>query len=363
MPLSLLLNPTVLIPFIATAAVSLLLVLTKSWHGRHSLDSFDGVQKFHHAPTPRIGGVALFAGLLVAWRLSSGPSGTLLALMLLAGLPAFAAGLLEDLTKKVGVRERLLATMFSGLFAWWLTGYALNRVEILGVDLFLAYLPVSIAFTAFAVGGIANSINIIDGFNGLAGGTLIIGFTTLGLIAFQVGDHELVWICSLMIAVLAGFMFLNFPFGKLFMGDGGAYFMGFLLAWVAVMLPMRNLSVSKWASLVACGYPLIETLFSMLRRSLNNAHPGEPDSEHLHSLIKVKVVRRLFGNFPPSLRNAMVSPFCWLFSLALSFAAVLFYADKVLLIGCFIGGLLLYSALYWVLTSTPDSCMNSSDAL
>ncbi|RTY38366.1 glycosyl transferase [Chlorobium phaeovibrioides] len=361
MPLSLLLNPTVLIPFIATAAVSLLLVLTKSWHGRHSLDSFDGVQKFHHAPTPRIGGVALFAGLLVAWRLSSGPSGTLLALMLLAGLPAFAAGLLEDLTKKVGVRERLLATILSGLFAWWLTGYALNRVEILGVDLLLAYLPVSIAFTAFAVGGIANSINIIDGFNGLAGGTLIIGFTTLGMIAFRVGDLELVWICSLMIAVLAGFMLLNFPFGKLFMGDGGAYFMGFLLAWVAVMLPMRNLSVSKWASLVACGYPLIETLFSMGRRYLNNSDPGQPDSDHLHSLIKVKVVRRLFGSFPPGLRNAMVSPFCWLFSLALSAAAVSFYADKMMLVGCFIAGFLLYSALYWVLTGTPDSCMNSSD--
>jgi len=350
MPLSLAIDCSILLPGSATAAVCLLLVLTQDWHGRHSLDSDDGVQKFHHAPTPRIGGIALVLGLVLAWRLTSGPAGSLLSMMLLAAVPAFGAGLLEDLTKKVGVRERLLATMLSGVLAWWLTGYTLDRVEVLGVDIFLAYLPVSIAFTAFAVGGIANSINIIDGFNGLAGGTLLISFGALGSIAWQVGDRELLVICALMASVILGFLLLNFPFGKIFMGDGGAYLMGFLLAWVAVMLPMRNPEVSKWASLVACGYPLIETIVSMARRSWNNADPGQPDSEHLHSLIKVKVVRTLFSGLSPALRNGMVAPFCWPFALALSSAAVLFYSEKLLLMLSFAAGSILYIALYWRLS-------------
>jgi len=336
---------------LATACACILLVLTQEWHGRHSLDTDDGVQKFHHAPTPRIGGAAMLLGLLVAWRLTPGPAGSLFGLSLLAGLPAFAAGFLEDLTKKVGVRERLLATMLSGLVAWWLTGYSLDRVEVFGVDLLLAYMPVSIAFTAFAVGGIANSVNIIGGFNGLAGGVLVIAFAAFGLIATQVGDAELVSICMVMIAVLLGFMLLNFPFGKIFMGDGGAYLMGFLLAWVAVMLPMRNPAVSKWASLVVCGYPLIEILFSMVRRRLKNADPGQPDSEHLHSLIKVRVVRRFFSALSPALRNAMVAPFCWLFGLALAFAAVRYYGDKVMLMLSFASATALYLLLYWRLSA------------
>ena len=325
------------------------IVLTKDWHGKHSFDTHVGIQKFHHAPTPRIGGIALLLGLLTAWAVAPQQSSGLFGKMLVAGIPAFAAGILEDFTKRVGVRERLLATMLSGVVAFWLTGYTLNGIEIASFDRLLAVLPISVAFTAFAVGGVANSINIIDGFNGLAGGTLIICFSAFGLISLMVGDSDLAMICTLIIMTVAGFMLINFPFGKIFMGDGGAYLMGFLLAWVAVMLPTRNPSVSKWASVLVCGYPLIETVFSMARRAWSKAHPGQPDSEHLHSLIKVNIVRRYFPELPQNLRNAMVSPFCWTFAMALAVVAVKFYYDKMIMMtGLFIG-LVLYAALHGML--------------
>jgi UDP-N-acetylmuramyl pentapeptide phosphotransferase/UDP-N-acetylglucosamine-1-phosphate transferase len=360
MPPAELFHPALAIPGLASAGVSLLLVMTKRWHGRHSLDCCEGVQKFHSEATPRIGGIAMFLGLVVAGLLLHGQLSALLGLMLIASAPAFGSGLLEDLTKRVGVRDRLLATLCSGLLGWWFTGYALHHVGIMWIDLLLGWLPFSVAFTAFAVGGIANAVNIIDGFNGLAAGTLIICFGAFSLISLRVGDPVLAALSLVLIAVLLGFMLLNFPFGKIFMGDGGAYLMGFMLASVAVMLPMRNPDVSKWASLLVCGYPIIETLFSMGRRYWKKSNPGQPDSEHLHSLIKVKLVRRYFAHLPPAMRNAFVAPICWLFALVMPAMALVWYGDTTALMVAAAGGFMLYLLLYTVLFAMPaGSCLES----
>jgi UDP-N-acetylmuramyl pentapeptide phosphotransferase/UDP-N-acetylglucosamine-1-phosphate transferase len=342
-----------LLPGIISFVVSVLLVLSKKWHGKHSMDTTDGVQKFHVHPTPRIGGVALFLGLIAAWWLASGSTAQLFGQMLIASLPAFAAGLTEDLTKKVSVRVRLLATMLSAVVAWWLTGYTLTRVDIWGgVDLLLTYAPVAVLFTAFAVAGVANATNIIDGFNGLASGTVMICFTALGVIAWQVGDEQIVHLCVLMVVVTGGFFVVNFPFGKIFMGDGGAYLLGFMLAWVAVMLPMRNSTVSVWAPLLVCGYPVIETVFSMGRRFSNNNKAGHPDSAHLHSLIKVRIVNRYFIQFSQHIRNSLVSPFCWLYSSILAPLAIIFHGEQAAILGSLVCSIVLYAAIYWFLINS-----------
>jgi len=335
-----------LIPGIITFLVSVFLVLSKNWHGKLSLDTTDGVQKFHLHPTPRIGGIALFLGLICAWWLTSGATAQLLGQMLLASLPAFAAGLTEDLTKKVGVRDRLLATMLSAVAAWWFTGYSLTRVDVWGVDVLMAYLPVGVLFTAFAVAGVANATNIIDGFNGLASGTVMICFTALGLIAWEVGDIQLVQLCVIITVVIVGFFVVNFPLGKLFMGDGGAYLLGFLLAWVSVMLPMRNPQVSVWAPLLVCGYPVMETLFSMGRRYWNNSKAGQPDSEHFHSLIKVNVVNRFVPHLSQPVRNSLVAPFCWVFTVLISGLAVWQYNRIEFLVAAWFGGFIVYAIIY-----------------
>jgi len=200
---------------LTSAAVSLLIVLTGRWHGKHTHDSVEGVQKFHTNPTPRIGGIAILAALVVAWCLHPGPSGALLGAMIIAAVPAFLGGLIEDLTKQVGVRERLLATMLSGLAAWYLTGYRLVSVDVPGLNLLFTWIPFSVAFTAFAVGGVANAVNIIDGFNGLAGGVLLLCFGFIAAIALDVGDPHLAKLCILFMLCAAGFMLINFPWQML----------------------------------------------------------------------------------------------------------------------------------------------------
>lgn len=160
--------------FCVTFVVALTLVLTKHFHGSLTLDSDEGVQKFHKSPTPRIGGVALAIGYFAAWILMEGAAKDLFGLIGLAGLPALAFGLAEDLTKKVSVRLRLIATMASGMIFAIFTGYTIISVDVWGMDILLAIPIITFAFTAFAVGGVANSINLIDGFHGLASGTLVI---------------------------------------------------------------------------------------------------------------------------------------------------------------------------------------------
>ena len=99
-------------------ALGVLVLLTTRWHGGVSLDGARGVQKLHTSPTPRIGGLPLVLGLVVAVAVAPSDIQNLLWPWLLAGSPAFVFGLVEDMTKRVGVQARLLATLASGVLAW-----------------------------------------------------------------------------------------------------------------------------------------------------------------------------------------------------------------------------------------------------
>jgi UDP-N-acetylmuramyl pentapeptide phosphotransferase/UDP-N-acetylglucosamine-1-phosphate transferase len=329
--------------------VSLLLVLTKKHHGHLTMDSIIGVQKFHVEPTPRVGGVGIYLGLLIAWLVVREKGvHDILGMILLAGLIPLVCGLAEDVTKRVGVLPRLLATMAGGVAAWMLTGVALNRVDIYGVDWLMTLTPVAVLFTAFAVGGVANAINIIDGFHGLASGTTMIALMALGAISAEADDPQLAMACFLVAASIAGFWLVNYPWGKLFMGDGGAYFSGFALAWLAVLLPVRNPEVSVWAGLLVCAYPVIEVIYSVVRRAMRHQSPGAPDSGHLHSLIKVKLIRPKLSTHgvDRSVRNAAVSPIVWTFSAMPAIAATAMFDRPVFLALGIAACVLLYHVLY-----------------
>jgi len=332
--------------FAVSLVCSLLLVLTTRWHGRYSLDATHGVQKFHITPTPRIGGAAIMLGLWLSLGVLPEAQQELLLPVLVAAMPAFVFGLAEDLTRKVSVRARLFATIASGVCCWGLTSVTLLHIGIAPLDMMLTWLPASVLFTAVAVGGVANAVNIIDGFNGLASGTVLIGMAALGIIAQDAGDPNLAQLCFVVCAVTAGFFVVNFPFGKLFLGDGGAYLLGFLLAWMSVMLVYRNPLVSPWAPLLACAYPVFETVFTILRRLWCRRHPGHPDSWHLHSLVKTALVARFLHALPAPLRNSCVSPVCWVVAVVPALMAVRFAAVPEAMVQGVLASSLLYLSVY-----------------
>ncbi|MGV0988228.1 MraY family glycosyltransferase [Limnohabitans sp.] len=280
-----------LVAFATSLLIAFLLVITQKWHGIFSLDVQHGIQKFHVHPTPRVGGIAITCGALAAYFAAKAEHQSMLGSLMIAGIPAFLFGLLEDITKRVSVLVRLIATMTSGLIAWLLVGISLTDIGIPLVNNLFHITLFSVLFTAFAIGGVANALNIIDGFNGLASGYSILAMACLAAIAHSVGDTSLAMLCSVLACAIAGFFFLNWPWGKLFLGDGGAYFMGFALAWACVLMVERNDCISPFAMLLVCSYPITEVLFSIYRRKMRHVAPGRPDCLHLHSLIMRRHIR------------------------------------------------------------------------
>jgi UDP-N-acetylmuramyl pentapeptide phosphotransferase/UDP-N-acetylglucosamine-1-phosphate transferase len=332
---------------VASLLICLLIVWTKHLHGSHTLDSDAGIQKVHEEPTPRVGGIAILISAALGASLAPREVAVILWPMLIASLPAFLVGAIEDLFKRDRVRERMIATFASGVLAWWLTGISLTRIGIPPLDVLLAVTPVSVLFTAFALSGVANSINIIDGFNGLASGTVLLCLSALGLIAFQAADAEMAKICFVLAGSIFGFMLVNYPKGKIFLGDGGAYLLGFLLGWVAVLVATRNPHhVSPWAPLLACGYPVLEVLFSMLRRRARTLELGGADRLHLHSLLWGRVARNWFARSSVTVQNAAVFPMVLVFAAVPAGLAVVFRnsTPKLMLASLFCA--LLYALVY-----------------
>ncbi len=316
---------------IASFMMAFIIVSTKNIHGHLTLDNHAGVQKLHKTATPRVGGVALFVGAVIGGLNLPPDAQWLWWMVCLSALPAFCFGLLEDVTKRVGVKTRLLATVFSGLIFCGLTGYQITRVDIPGVDLLLSFWLPSLLFTAFAIGGISNAVNIIDGVNGLAAGTSIIILTGFAIVSWNVGDVAIAGACLVSIGALSGFFFLNFPMGKLFLGDAGAYTIGFILAVIAVALPNRNPELSPLIGLLALSYPVIETMVSIQRRlSREGGNPGQPDRLHLHSLVYRSRAKRLADRLgAPQLRNALTGLMLMALPVLSSALMVLFQNESV----------------------------------
>ncbi|MGE5452525.1 MAG: MraY family glycosyltransferase [Acidobacteriota bacterium] len=320
-------------PVLACLAASfitcLLIILTQRWHGRLSLDhDLNGVQKIHETPVPRIGGLGVVAGLVLAGIFSyqlGGETYETAGKLLFCAIPVFGAGLIEDFTKSVGVKTRLFASFISAALGYWTLDARLVDLDTPGLDYLMQFSSVSFLFTCFAVGGMTNAINIIDGLNGLASGCVVIMFGGIAAIAWINGDMLVMKLCLWGIAAALGFLVLNYPFGRIFLGDGGAYLAGFWLAECGVLLLNRNPSVSTWAVLLVCIYPVWETIYSIYRRHvIHKVRSGEPDLTHLHHLI-YKRVKFSLNNEAAWLQHMMTSSIIWTLVLGCQFFAAPFF--------------------------------------
>jgi UDP-N-acetylmuramyl pentapeptide phosphotransferase/UDP-N-acetylglucosamine-1-phosphate transferase len=341
------------LPALVAAGVSLLvtlaLLLTQRWHAHLSLDQDSGIQKFHTQATPRVGGLPVLLGVLVAWTLMPAKLQTLLTPMLLAAIPAFGSGFIEDITKTVGVRTRLICTIGSGVLASLLTGYSVANTGVWGLDWLLSFGLVSLLFTALSIGTMANAINMIDGFNGLSAGSLIIMFVGMALIAAGAGDQELILLSLVLASAVLGFAVLNWPMGKIFLGDGGAYFAGFVLGWIGVALTARNPGISSWAPIMVCAYPVLELFFSIARRRKRRHSPGQADRLHLHSLVRRRITGFLLPRASALSLNSVTGVLMWPASLLSTTWAVVYAKDSTfLVVGLVVSGLI-YHLFYRML--------------
>lgn len=320
------------------------------WHGKFSLDQEVGVQKLHTQPTPRVGGLSIFFALVIAtiiWQPEDSSIKTQQFLPILtASLPVFLIGLWNDLFKNVSALWRLIVAALSALLVILSADLKLVTVDFFLIDFFLENPAFSIAFTTLAIAGIVHAFNIIDGLNGLAIGLAVISLAMMAGICYASGDIDLAGLILVLISTLLGILLFNFPLGRLFLGDSGAYLIGFLVGWITVLLVLRNPQVSPWAGLLCCALPVVETLASIYRR-LRSGHPvGAPDLHHLHSLIKLNVVSRVKSGWPLHYRNSAAAVLVWLVAITGSSGGLIFYENTFVLILWFSGFCILYGALY-----------------
>lgn len=281
------------LPFLVTLLVAWLATdLLIPWVTRlaYALGRVDqpDARKVHTTPIPRLGGVAIFMGFLVATAaielLVAGPlfprTGPFMGLFAGAAI-IFVLGMIDDL-RPLPATLKLVVQIAAALVA-----VALGvRIEVLSNPMggmFILPTALSVGLTVFWLVGITNTINLIDGLDGLAGGVSLIAASTTALIAFQTKQPALALLALALVGATIGFLRYNWNPAKIFMGDSGSLFLGFVLAAISVV---GLLKVAATAALLVpiliLGVPIFDTAFAIVRRAVQRRPIFSPDRGHLH---------------------------------------------------------------------------------
>lgn len=340
-----------LLGFAVSLGVAYLILRFEHVHGRFTRDTASpSSHKVHRGSVSRIGGISIFAGWVVS-LIASGYHNLLsfesVAIWSMCLLPAFVGGLAEDFTKRVPPSTRLFAAFLSAALAFMLLDVAVSRVDLHGIDTLLTVPFVAFVFTCFAIGGVAHAINIIDGLNGLASGVCLVALLALGYVAFEVGDSQLVLMCGLGAGATLGFRAWNYPSGRIFCGDGGAYFLGAYVAIVSALLIQRHQEVSAWFPLLLVIYPVWETVFSAYRRRILCGRPASrPDKLHMHTLFYKRAKPPMEEGKKRARRNSDASVSMMLLAAGGALPAVLWWSDGLYLVAAAFAYVLVYLSIY-----------------
>ena len=358
-------QPFVLVCLLAFAVATVVCGLLGLAGRRSGLgrDRSDGVQKFHSAETSRLGGLAILLGLaagLVAAHLAAPQSINhaasdkiftgALGVLLLACLPAFAGGLVEDLTHRVGIAARMLLSLASASVLYFMLDIRVAHTDVAPVDWLLTLPSAGYLLTLLVVAGFTHSVNIVDGFHGLASGLVLLMLCGLLAQAWLVGDALVAQLCLMSLAATLGFFVWNWPLGTIFLGDCGAYLLGIWVVGLGLWLGIRNPSMSPMAPVLVGILPLVETLFSMYRRHFVRSHPvNMPDALHLHSLVYRRLLFNPARDVSPAQKNAAnaaVAPYFWLQALLFGVLSCVFIRSTLALMLLMLAFALQYIWLY-----------------
>ncbi|MEP6670965.1 MAG: MraY family glycosyltransferase [Chthoniobacter sp.] len=269
-------------------------------HRGIGLDYAHESRKKQAVPIPRLGGMPLMlavsTGLLVIFALRPS-SATNWFPVLVGSLLMYGLGLWDDLSP-LGAKKKLFGQIFTAGLVYYL-GLSIDKFSYPGatgsIDLGAWSLPV----TVFWLIAVPNIVNLIDGFDGLAGGLGLCMSVTLGIVGIHNAQLAVAWYAFTLAGALLGFLVFNFPPAKIYLGDGGAYLIGFTIAALSLTSSNKG-SVAKvlFVTLIALGVPILDTMFAMLRRGLRGYPLFHADDEHFHHRLEkfgFSKTRILFG--------------------------------------------------------------------
>lgn len=245
-------------------------------------------QTLHTRSVSRFGGIAIFFSLLLVSLVDSSENYEFLKTALYCSSPIFILGILDDFQFEIKPFIRLLIVFPSAFLSYYFLGIEAYSVDIPYLDYLFNFKIFSILFICFAVAGMVNAFNMIDGINGLV---LLYSLTICILILlFQSSSSSAqinLFFVAIFFAILAVFI-LNFPFGRIFLGDGGAYFLGIMLS-VGVVKYYQINGLSPWYVFSVFIYPITDVLISIIRRIIAKVSIFNPENKHLHHLVYKRV--------------------------------------------------------------------------
>lgn len=303
------------------------------------------VQASHLRPTPRVGGIAILVSFAVCWSLAPPQVSEIFGKILLANSVLFLVSLREDLGFAVSPRRRLLAALAASMATILALGIWLPRADVPVLDALMPFWAVGIPLTLFATVGMANGFNLIDGVNGLAGVTGIAGAIALAVIADRAAEPALMQLSLMLAAGVLGFLLLNYPTGLIFLGDAGAYTLGFVLSWIGIAILVQAPAASPWAILLTLFWPVADTSLAIWRRSQRRADKMLPDRLHIHQLVMRSLEIHLLGRSRRHIANPLSTLFLAPFVSAPPLFGVLFWDQpmKALLSVLVLGALIFTS--------------------
>ncbi|AKX93047.1 putative undecaprenyl-phosphate N-acetylglucosaminyl 1-phosphate transferase [Moorella thermoacetica] len=236
-------------------------------------------RKIHHTLMPRLGGVAIYAGFMLAYWLGGYRHQEYLGLFL-AGTFIMLVGIIDDI-RSLSPRLKLLGQIIAAVI---LVAFSV-RVDFLTnpFDGLFILGKLAIPVTIFWLVGVTNALNLVDGLDGLAAGTSLIAAVTIAVVAWFNGELVVAFLSLALAAAVLGFLPFNFHPARIFMGDSGSMFLGFNLAALATIGLTKSATViSLFIPVVILGLPILDTMFAIVRRFLNHRPIFAPDKGHLH---------------------------------------------------------------------------------
>ena len=277
------------------------------------------VQDTHHGNIPRTGGLIILTLFTIFGLINKSIQINIILIGLFFLIPAF----LDDFRLKINPLIRLSLTIIACFFV-------IKQIEILPI-FEMGYLNIifnnynfKLIFFTIALTGLINGSNMIDGTNGLCGITFLFIFIGILIVGFFIKDTYLIHNSFLMIILLISFLLLNYPFGKIFLGDFGSYFLGFYSGYLIIDTFGRNPDLASWSAAVLLFYPTFEVLFSFTRKVISKKSPFQPDRKHLHLKLFFILSRGKLIDRPS---NALVMPLLsiiWQLPLALFVISLIF---------------------------------------
>ena len=241
-------------------------------------------RRMHTRVMPRFGGMAIYIGTITSMLVFL-PFSTQLMGVIAGGTLIFIVGIIDDL-RNLPAKLKLACQI---LCAFILFQFSV-RISFIGNPFGDGYyfFPwiVSLIVTVIWIVGITNTINLIDGLDGLAGGVAFIASISIAYIAYIHGKTDAAMAMLAIAGGALGFLPFNFNPARIFMGDGGALFLGFMLAGISVMNPMKSATMlATVVPVLVLGLPIFDTAFAILRRVINKRPIMEADKGHLHHRI------------------------------------------------------------------------------